>query len=132
MLVTRETDYALRIIRALSKGEKKTVDDISRDEQISRQFSYKILKKLQKSGLVRIIRGAGGGYVLAADVGGITLYDVIATIEGELLLNGCLEHGFYCPMRGRGKKICGVHRELSRIQKVFSGYLKEKTLAEIF
>ena len=132
MFITRETDYAVRIIRELSRGGRKTVDEICRNEQIPRQFSYKILKKLEKGGLVRIFRGADGGYALAIDAGDITLFDVVTSVDKELLLNECLGHGFDCPMKGRGKGRCGVHGELGRIQGLLLDHLKEKSLAEIF
>ena len=132
MFITKETDYAIRIIRELSRGGRKTMVDICRNEQIPRQFSYKILKKLEKSGMVRIFRGAGGGYALAADAAGITLFDVVGSMDGDLLLSKCLDHGFNCPLKGKGKKICGVHRELKRIQGLMLDHLKEKSLAEIF
>ncbi len=61
MLITRETDYALRILRALSGGEQMTVAAIAQDQQVPQQFAYKILKKLSKGGLVSIARGAEGG-----------------------------------------------------------------------
>ena len=132
MFITRETDYAVRIIRELSRGGRKTTDAICQNEQIPRQFSYKILKKLEKSGLVRIFRGAGGGYALTGDTAAITLFDVIASIDGEPVLSECLGHGFDCPMTRRGKRICGVHKELNRIQGLLLDHLREKSLAEIF
>ena len=49
MLVTRETDYAIRALRALSDGNKKTLADICRLEVVPQQFGYKILKKLYGS-----------------------------------------------------------------------------------
>ena len=61
MMITRESDYAVRMIRALKDGEQLTIEQICRKEQVPRQFAYKILKKLEKAGLVRIRRGAGGG-----------------------------------------------------------------------
>ena len=132
MVFSRETDYAVRIIRALNQGGRKTIDDICKCEQIPRQFSYKILKKLEKSGMVQISRGAGGGYVLAADTNSLTLFDVLSSIEGDLLLSECLGHGHDCPMKGWKKTICGVHKELNRIQGLLLGHLNEKSLAEIF
>ena len=131
MFITRETDYAIRIIRDLKPGGRKTIDEICQNEQIPRQFGYKILKKLAKCGMVRIFRGAGGGYTLAADPCTITLYDIVTAIDGELLLCDCLGHDYNCPMKARGKKVCGIHRELARIQNILLGHLKEKALAEI-
>ena len=58
MLITRETDYALRILRALSDGEQITVGDVCKRELLPQQFVYKILKKMEHAGLVRIARGA--------------------------------------------------------------------------
>ena len=39
---------------------------------------------LKKAGLVRSIRGAGGGYVLAKDAGEISVGDVLRALEGKL------------------------------------------------
>ena len=39
---------------------------------------------LKKAGLVKSIRGAGGGYVLAKDVSEISVGDVLRALEGSL------------------------------------------------
>ena len=52
MLLSRETDYALRILQSLLGGERKSVGEISREELIPQQFAYKIMKKLSNAGLV--------------------------------------------------------------------------------
>ena len=68
MLLSRETDYALRILQSLLGGERKSVGEISREELIPQQFAYKIMKKLSNAGLVDITRGADGGCRLLADL----------------------------------------------------------------
>ena len=50
MIMTRESDYAVRILRALAGGEKMTVGRICEAEFVPVQFAYKILKKLAKCG----------------------------------------------------------------------------------
>ena len=52
LLITREADYALRIMRALAGGEQRTAADICQQEQIPDQFVYKIAKKLEKAGFL--------------------------------------------------------------------------------
>ena len=52
MVITRETDYALRILRALLDGKLHTAGQIAQDELLPQAFAYKILKKLEKAGLV--------------------------------------------------------------------------------
>ena len=56
MLITRETDYALRILRALAPGSCLTVGEIAEKESLPHKFTYKIMKKLEKAGIIRIIR----------------------------------------------------------------------------
>ena len=61
MLITRETDYALRILRALAPGSCLTVGEIAEKESLPHKFTYKIMKKMEKAGIIRIIRGVNGG-----------------------------------------------------------------------
>jgi Rrf2 family protein len=130
MLITKECDYAVRIIRELANGGRRTVDDIARNEKMSAQFAYKILKKLEKGGLVRAFRGKTGGYELAKGADAFSLYDIFSATEGRLILTACLQSGFDCPMN-RGDSPCGVHTEFVRLQKIFIDILKEKTFSEV-
>jgi Rrf2 family protein len=130
MFISKECDYAMRIVRELADGEKKTAEDIGRNESISHQFAYKILKKLEKSGLVRAFRGKTGGYALTKNVGAISLYDVFCAVEGRMVLTACLRDNFACPMN-RGDSPCGVHKEFVRLQEMLAAGLKEKTVSEV-
>ncbi|GHV94113.1 hypothetical protein AGMMS50293_04330 [Spirochaetia bacterium] len=131
MFITRETDYAIRILRELNGHTRKTVQTICKNEQVPLQYGYKILKKLEKAALVQSFRGINGGYTLTRLARDITLFDVVRAIDEELVLSECLGHDFQCPMNS-GKKYCGVHCELRRIQDVLLGALREKSLADIF
>ena len=64
MLFTKESDYAIRIVRALRSGEKIRAKDICECEEIPEAFAYKILKKLEKAQIVRVTRGTHGGCML--------------------------------------------------------------------
>ena len=61
MIITKETDYALRILRVLLDGEKHSVAEMSETELIPNQFAYQILRKLSAGNLVQVSRGALGG-----------------------------------------------------------------------
>jgi Rrf2 family protein len=130
MFISKECDYAVRIIRELADGSKKTVADICRQEHISHQFAYKIVKKLEKAALVRAFRGKAGGYALSKDMDAFSLYDVFAAVEGGMVLTACLREGFICPMN-RGDSPCCVHREFIRLQDMLAAGLKEKTVSEV-
>jgi Rrf2 family protein len=97
---------------------------------VPHQYGYKILKKLEKAGLVQGFRGTNGGYALARAPAEMTLYDVVTAVDGPLLLSECLDKNRRCPMN-LGKKHCAVHTEFARIQALILAGLKEKTLSEI-
>ena len=90
MTMTRESDYAVRIMRALSHGSLKTVREICGEEAIPTQFAYKILKKLSNAGLIQIIRGAAGGYKLDKDLHDVSLLDIMHAIGEKGVVNACI------------------------------------------
>jgi len=98
--ITRQTDYAIRTVLCLSKKENYTAkaEDISKEMQIPKNFLMKILKQLERSGLLNLKRGATGGVKLLRKPEEITLYDVIVAMEKTVVLNRCVIN----------KKICGL------------------------
>lgn len=130
MMITRESDYGIRIIRALKDGEQITIDQICVQQSIPRQFAYKILKKLDHAGLVQIRRGYKGGCLLGRDLSEITLYDVIRATDEQFFLTHCLQDGYQCDFAARSS-CCTVHSELSRVQRVLEQELRRRSLKEI-
>lgn len=96
MLITKETDYALRILRALAGGNQLITADLAQNEQISHQFAYKILKKLQKAGIVRVLRGTNGGCVLAKELKQVCLYQLMQAMEEDSAVISCMKPGYQC------------------------------------
>lgn len=130
MFLTRECDYAIRVVRDLSNQEMKPVKTICEREQIPHPFAYKILKKLEHAGIVNSFRGAVGGYQLAKEPKNITLFDIVNAVDENLFLNECLQEGYVCT-RYINEESCIVHRELSRIQKLLEKSLCERTLEHL-
>ena len=132
MLITKETDYALRILRALAGGERLTTEQLAREEQIPRQFAYKILKKLSKGGLVRTLRGAGGGCVLAAGLKDVSFLRLLRTMEEDAYVSSCMKPGYRCLWcKEHGDAVCYAHTHLSSIQEKLNRELESHSLWEI-
>ena len=132
MVINKETDYALRILRALTDGELHTAGQLSQEELLPQAFTYKILKKLERAGLVEVVRGVAGGCRLAAaaDLGKTSLYDLMAVMEESSSLTACMDPQFQCTWRGRHGG-CAVHGNLMRIQEKLDQELKGHSLREI-
>ena len=131
MLITRECDYAVRVIRALSGEERLSVNDICEREEITAPFAYKILKKLQKAKIVRGYRGVHGGYSLKKSVSEITLLDVYLAIDPGMYIIECMNPKKKCCRDEKLDGGCEVHQELLRIQERLQDMLSERSLQEI-
>lgn len=130
MFVTREYDYALRILRALANGERLSVNQVCAAEEVPVAYAYKILKKLEHSSIVRGYRGAQGGYQLEKQPKDITLYDVYVAVEGELYINECMRKGYVCSNNSKGKH-CAIHIELGHMQADFMQAMQRRTMADM-
>lgn len=61
----------------------------------------KLVSKLSHAGLLRSVRGAGGGFRLARPAATMTLADVIEAIEGPIALTSCVDSGKHdCALEG--------------------------------
>lgn len=130
MLITRESDYALRILRALLDGQQHTVGEMADRELVPQQFAYKILKKLSRAGLVQVSRGAEGGCRLGADLAEASLYDLMAAMDESSDLSACMDPEYLCPWRETHGG-CTVHCQLAAIQQRLDAELKSHSLLEI-
>ncbi|MEG2248708.1 MAG: Rrf2 family transcriptional regulator [Akkermansia sp.] len=85
----QKLDYAVRVMIQLAlrydHSTLSQLDDLAETEAVSVHFLAQILNELRRSNLVVSKRGKNGGYQLAREPGTITLYDIIAVMEGELL-----------------------------------------------
>ena len=108
-MITRETDYALRLLRTLRDGERRTAAEAAERELVPQSFAHKILKKLARAGFVEVARGAEGGCRLSAELNRVTLYDLM-TAMGEDSLAGqpWRLYGSLPSDRHSGKAECGT------------------------
>ncbi len=93
MLITRRSDYAMRICRILKKNREKVhnVREICEREEIPKAFAYKILRELEMGGLIKSERGNRGGYYLAKSLDELTIYDIISITEDDLVILHCMK-----------------------------------------
>lgn len=130
MLLTKECDYAVRIVRCLADMEIKTVKEICAEENVPLPFAYRIMKKLENVKIVMSYRGPAGGYRLMKYPNAITLYNIISAVDGRLLLIECQRKDVRCANNKIGKK-CKIHAEFNRIQTILIKSLGEKKLSEL-
>ena len=130
MKLQASTDYAVRILQYLHEnaGEVYPAMSIAESVGITYPFFIKIANQLKKKKLINAVQGRNGGYTLGKPAGEISLYDVFRAIEGDLILNHCL-NGRPCT---RGKHIdCKFHSVLRGVQGNIITELSSRTIADV-
>lgn len=86
MRVSARVDYAVRALAELAAAGEGPVkgDVIAARQGVSVNFLENILADLRRAGIVASQRGSVGGYWLAVPASGVTVADVIRTVEGPL------------------------------------------------
>ena len=87
MKLSTKGRYGLRAMIDLarySENEPVSISSIAARQDISERYLEQLVGLLKKAGLVRSIRGATGGYVLARNSGEISVGDVLRVLEGSL------------------------------------------------
>ncbi len=87
MRISAKADYAVRAgieLAAASPGTPVKAETIARSQNIPREFLENILRDLRRAGLVRSMRGAEGGSMLARPGSEIRVAEVLRAVEGPL------------------------------------------------
>ena len=87
MKISTKGRYGLRALIDLaqySEIEPVSISSIATRQAISEGYLEQLMSMLKKAGLIKSIRGAGGGYVLARDMSEISVGDVLRALEGSL------------------------------------------------
>ena len=121
MKITREADYALRILYLLASEPKRTIGaaEISELTMVTIRFTLKIMRKLTSAGFVQSFKGSYGGYRLSRPANEITVLQAIESIDGPLAFNRCVGSGD-CEITANSADcfyhllFCSVNKQISK------------------
>lgn len=98
------------------------LDEIAKREAISANFLVQILNDLRRSGLVTSKRGKFGGYLLSGKAEDISLYDIVLSVEPNLLED---------TTTSEGESGDAVRKTWSQISKSLTKSLAETKLSSL-
>ena len=87
MKLSTKGRYGLRAVLdlAVHAGEETVaLSQIAERQGISMNYLEQLIAKLRKAGIVKAVRGAQGGYMLAIPAKEISVGDILRTLEGDL------------------------------------------------
>jgi len=107
IILSKLADYGVIVATHLAAHPDRqvTAAAVAAETRLPQATVAKVLKALAHAGLVRAVRGAGGGYRLARGATAISVAEVVAAIDGDIGLTQCSIHveeckrTSYCPTR---------------------------------
>ena len=129
MLVTTKGRYALRLmINVASHGadDKVALRKVSEEESISLKYLEQVAHSLVTAGLLKSVRGYGGGYRLTRPADQIKAGDILRAAEGSTVPVACAGLDKGCPR----ESICTTVAFWAGLDDVIEQYVDSKTLAD--
>ncbi len=133
LALTKRTEYALIALCHLAREPEQVVSarQIGQRYAVPLPLLMKVLKELQRAGLVVSTRGARGGYQLAVPPERITLRAVVEALEGPARLVQCVlperTSDGTCDLVGS----CPIRQPVGKLHEKFDRFLEQVTIAEL-
>ncbi len=131
MKISTKGRYALRLMLDLAlnnTGEYVTIKSIAKRQGISEKYLEQIITSFSRSGYVKSIRGAQGGYRLAKAPEEYTVGEILRLTEGNLAPVACLEDDpNQCSRCGE----CATLEVWNRLNVAINGVVDNITLADL-
>jgi FeS assembly SUF system regulator len=127
--ISRLTDYATVLLATLAAepGRVQTATALAEQTHIAAPTVSKLLKQLQRAGLVTSTRGLHGGYQLARPATQISAAAILDALEGPVALTDCAAGHGNCEIEDS----CRVSRVWQRLNLAMRRALYDVSLAQL-
>lgn len=127
--ISKLTDYGTVILACLAAQPERlwTAAEVAERTRVGLPTVSKLLKKLQRSGLVVSTRGSHGGYQLASPPGQITAAHILDALEGPFAITECSGQHSNCGIESN----CRVGHTWQRVNAAIRRALNEISLAQL-
>ena len=96
MRLSSMADYAVVTMSAAARHcgfARVSAAELAEETGLPLPTVQKLVSTLSKGGLLKSMRGAGGGIQLARPAAAISLADIVEAVEGPIALTACVEAG---------------------------------------
>ncbi len=118
--------HALAYMATLGESQPASVAQIAGDLNVSQAHLAKVLQKLVRASMILSSRGAKGGFYFERDPAGISLYDILTTIDGPLNSGGCLLGNPVCASGD-----CRLQGLARKVESLVKDELEQVTLGDL-
>lgn len=111
------------------KGRPVSLADIADRQEISLSYLEQLFGKLRRKGLVKSVRGPGGGYLLARPYEDLRVSDIITAVDEALSATRCKNGG--AEGCHNDKSRCLTHDLWTELTNQINLYLNSISLADV-
>jgi Rrf2 family protein len=130
-MFNKETEYALRgLVYIFSRnkiGERPGIIEIAKEIDAPQFFIAKILQRLVKFGVIRSIKGKGGGFYFDPDKPDLSLMELVKLTGGSKSLTGC---GFGLKQCD-AENPCPLHEQYAPIREAVINLISTETIGSL-
>ena len=125
---TTTLSYGLRLLLNLAryKATARQLKVIAQEEDIPLPYLRKIAAALERCGIIKSLRGPGGGFILQRAPAEIPLVEVIGILTHTKVMN-CVQEASSCER----SSYCVIKKLLEEAYEKFQMVFKNKTLATL-
>ena len=131
MRLSSMADYAVVTMCAAARhcgSARVSAADLAEETGIPAPTVQKVVSKLSSAGLLRSVRGAGGGLQLARPAAAITLAEIVEAVDGPHALTACVEQGRHdCAL----EPCCSVRPHWGVVNETLRGALAGVPLTQL-
>jgi Rrf2 family cysteine metabolism transcriptional repressor len=130
MQISTRGRYGLRAMFELAQGFGHTpvlMSTVAERQSLPPKYLHALLTRLKTAGLVRSMRGSGGGFVLTRPPAEIRLREILCALEGPLSLVACIADKRACNRANR----CPARRVWQDIADAVDDALENVTLQDL-
>lgn len=127
--ISKLTDYGTVILAcmAVQPDRMSTATEVADKTRLGLPTVSKLLKRLQRGGLVVSMRGSRGGYQLARPSSQISAADILDTLEGPVALTECSSRHSVCGI----ETTCVVGHSWQKVNAAIRRSLEEVSLLQL-
>jgi Rrf2 family transcriptional regulator, iron-sulfur cluster assembly transcription factor len=114
-------------------GRPVTLSDIASRQEVSLAYLEQIFPKLKKAGIVKPLRGPGGGYLLARAADETRIIDIVEAVDESLQMTRCHNHNSKGTKKGcmTNGSSCLTHHLWEGLGDQITNYLSSVTLQDV-
>jgi Rrf2 family cysteine metabolism transcriptional repressor len=130
MKLSTKSRYGTRAIIDIAQNSENgstMLKDIAARQSLSPKYLDHILSAMRRAGIIRNIRGKGGGYILTKTPASITVKDIVEAVDGTFEPVECLLNTDLCDK----VPSCGTRDVWLRMKEAVDGVLEEATLQSL-